>query len=219
MAPSSTVTNGNNRKPKRKAEEPTQHTKSRKLKHEADAMPQPAKVASVAKPKVSKPRAAKSKVVLNNPPTKLLSVYTFGTNEQGELGLGAGASPNVVSRPRLNPKLSAGVVQIATGGMHCAALTSDNKILTWGVNDLGALGRDTEWKGNWVNLDAKDGKAGEDGDESESELNPREATPIEIEASIFPAGTVFVQVAAGDSATFALTDEGMVYGWGTFKVK
>ena len=36
-----------------------------------------------------------------------------------------------------------GVVQIDAGGMHVVALTRDNKILTWGVNDQGALGRDT----------------------------------------------------------------------------
>jgi regulator of chromosome condensation len=36
--------------------------------------------------------------------------------------------------------------------------------------------------------------------------------------SVFPEGTVFTQLAAGDSMTFALTDEGLVYGWGTFRV-
>jgi alpha-tubulin suppressor-like RCC1 family protein len=28
----------------------------------------------------------------------------------------------------------------------------------------------------------------------------------------------FAQVAAGDSCSFALTDTGLVFGWGTFKV-
>jgi regulator of chromosome condensation len=31
-------------------------------------------------------------------------------------------------------------------------------------------------------------------------------------------GTVFAQLAAGDNSTFALTEDGLVYGWGTFRV-
>lgn len=62
-----------------------------------------------------------------------------------------------VKRPRLNPRLdpnSVGVVEIAAGGMHCIALTHDNKILTWGVNDQGTLGRDTTWDGGLKDMDA-----------------------------------------------------------------
>jgi len=53
---------------------------------------------------------------------------------------------------------------------------------------------------------------------SDSDLNPRESNPTAIPADKFPAGTKFVQMAAGDSTTFVLTDEGLVYGWGTFRV-
>ncbi|KAI9812551.1 MAG: hypothetical protein M1826_002801 [Phylliscum demangeonii] len=102
-----------------------------------------------------------------------------------------------------------GVVHVVTGGTHCAALTHDNRILTWGANDLGALGRDTEWTP----------EANSDDDEPRSdmtELNPRECTPTAIDPSNFSPDTVFTQLAAGDSLTLALTDEGLVYGWGTF---
>ena len=101
--------------------------------------------------------------------------------------------------------------------MHSVALTSGNKILTWGVNDHGALGRDTQWNGGWKEIPVKD--EDEDSDNSESQLNPKESTPTAIDDSCFPTDTVFTQVAAGDNATFALTEEGRVYGWGTFKVK
>ena len=101
--------------------------------------------------------------------------------------------------------------------MHCVALTNDNKIFTWGVNDHRALGRDTEWSGGWVDMDGKDHP--QDSDNSETELNPRESTPSAIDESCFPTGTTFTQVAAGDNATFALTEKGQVYGWGTFRVK
>lgn len=169
--------------------------------------------AKTAAPK--KPRVAKPKAILNHAPTKRLNVYVFGANSGGELGLGPDATNQPVKRPRLNPTLpvsSVGVVQVATGGMHCAVLTHDNKILTWGVNDDGALGRDTKWDGGLVDIDASD--SGSD----VTPLNPKESTPTEIDTSKIPEGTVFTQVAASDSATFALTNDGLVYGWGSFRV-
>ena len=161
------------------------------------------------------PKKVKKKVVINHPPTKRMNIYMFGANTGGELGLGPNATNASVKRPRLNPNLpidSVGVVQVATGGMHCAALTHDNKILTWGVNDDGALGRDTKWEGGMVNVEDADREV------DETPLNPKESTPTAIDASEFPEGTVFTQLAASDSATFALTDEGLVYGWGAFRV-
>jgi regulator of chromosome condensation len=89
-------------------------------------------------------------------------------------------------------------------------LTEDNRIVTWGVNDNYALGRSTAWDGGMRDVD---GDPEEDG-----ELNPLESTPTPITTQNFPPGTKFVQVAAGDSCSFALTDTGAVYGWGTFKV-
>ncbi len=35
------------------------------------------------------------------------------------------------------------VLQIACGGMHTVALLEDGRIFSWGVNDEGALGRET----------------------------------------------------------------------------
>lgn len=86
-----------------------------------------------------------------------------------------------------------GVVRIATGGMHAVAITKDNKILTWGVNDNGALGRDT------------------------SQDETIENIPTAILDEYFRNGPTFVDVAAGDSCSFALTTEGALYGWGTFR--
>ncbi|MCJ1363089.1 hypothetical protein MMC16_002195 [Acarospora aff. strigata] len=157
------------------------------------------------------------KAAINTPPTTRLNIYVCGEGSSGELGLGTAKNAVDVKRPRLNPNLSAdtvGVVQIAVGGMHCAALTHDNKILTWGVNDQGALGRDTNWEGGLKDIDDDKSDASE---ESDSGLNPKESIPTAIASDAFPEGTVFVEVAAGDSTTFALTDDGNVYGWGTFR--
>ncbi len=35
------------------------------------------------------------------------------------------------------------VIQVAAGGMHSVALTADGDVFTTGVNDEGALGRET----------------------------------------------------------------------------
>ncbi|OBT76644.1 hypothetical protein VF21_05318 [Pseudogymnoascus sp. 05NY08] len=159
---------------------------------------------------------------LNTPPTTKLHIYVFGDGESGELGLGPtpinGNKPTAVTRPRLNPLLSAatvGVVQIAAGGMHCVALTHDQKILTWGVNDDGALGRDTTWEAPTRDMDLA---SNSDDSSSDGDLNPKECTPTAIPREAF--GNVsgdFVQVVALDSASFALTSTGAVYGWGTFR--
>lgn len=101
--------------------------------------------------------------------------------------------------------------------MHTVALTRDSKIVTWGGNDLGALGRDTAWDGGLRNIDGS-GSGGSDSDSDGEGLNPLEATPASIPEDSFPAGTRFVRVAAGDRCSFAVTDTGLVYGWGTFRV-
>ncbi|RDW67093.1 RCC1 Chromatin-associated guanine nucleotide exchange factor for Ran [Aspergillus mulundensis] len=204
----------------RKAAKAEDITKKRALTDDEDddLTSRSTKRARVAKPATAK---RKPKVVINSAPTVKLNVYVCGEGSSGELGLGVGKNVIDVKRPRLNPHLlpdSVGVVQVAVGGMHCVALTHDNKILTWGVNDQGALGRDTTWEGGYKDMD-KGGSGSDSDDDSDDdpELNPHECTPTAIPSGAFPQGTVFVEVAAGDSSSFALTDEGEVYGWGTFR--
>lgn len=174
--------------------------------------------------KVKKEPAVKlqSVVQINFAPTNPLDIFVFGSGESGELGLGNkkvdGKKPVNVKRPRIHPLLPAenvGVVQIACGGMHSVALTKDNKILTWGVNDQGALGRDTTWDGGLRDADAEDN---EDNDDDFESLNPIECTPTEVNTKNIVNGTKFAKVVASDSASFALTDGGRIYGWGTFRV-
>lgn len=175
--------------------------------------------AEAAAATVRKP-AGKVGVKINEAPTQPLDVFVFGEGGAGELGLGSvrfeGKKPIDVKRPRLNHNLAAGgvgVVQIAAGGMHAVALTRDSKILTWGVNDQGALGRSTNWDGGLRDADAED----DSDDEDDTGLNPLESTPAEIDMAGVIGGTRFVQVVASDSASFALTEDGRIYGWGTFR--
>ncbi|KAJ5713306.1 uncharacterized protein N7483_010487 [Penicillium malachiteum] len=149
---------------------------------------------------------------MNHVPNERLDVYVVGTNCYGELGLGDLTKKAEMKRPVLNSKLDAettGIVHLAVGGVHSAALTHENQILTWGVNDEGALGRDTKEK------EVPSDEGNESGDEIT--LNLSEATPTPVDASHFPENTIFCQLAASDSATFTLTTDGMVYGWGTFR--
>ena len=176
--------------------------KGRDEEEEEDEEKPPAKKSRAAPKADPKP---KPKVTINKAPIEKLDVFVFGEGSSGELGLGTEGPPAItdVKRPRLNRLLSAedvGVVQLAAGGMHAVALTHDNKILTWGVNDQGTLGRVTA------------------GETDDSGLNPLEATPAAVSMENVPEGTVFTQVAAGDSVTMVLTDEGHVYGCGTFRV-
>lgn len=184
----------------------------------AKAKPAPKPKAPPKAPKVVK--LPPKKTIINKVPTQCLEVFVFGEGSAGELGLGTLRSQMDIKRPRLNPNLSAdkiGIVEIDAGGMHVAALTHDNRIFTWGVNDQGALGRDTTWDGGLKDMDdATD--SDDENSQADTGMNPHEANPAAIPEDAFPAGTTFVKVATSDSATWALTDDGHVWGWGTFRV-
>jgi regulator of chromosome condensation len=97
--------------------------------------------------------------------------------------------------PNLEEKV---FIQVECGGMHTVALTNDGKVFTWGVNDEGCLGRPTSgnaWLGSKQHL--------------EDSNYPGLAR--------MPDGVHVVQVAAGDGFTFALAQDGCIYGWGCFK--
>lgn len=203
--------------------EAAKKTTKRKAEDEVEDKPQVNGVKRVkAKPAAEKTTAAKkvkAKIELNHAPTSKLNVYVFGEGSSGELGLGSAKGQTEVKRPRYNPNLSpdtAGVVALSVGGMHTAVLTHDNKIMTWGVNDQGALGRDTTWDGGLRDMD-EDAEDSDSDSGSETAINPKESTPGEVEMAGLPDDIVFTQVACTDSATFALTSEGEVYGWGTFR--
>lgn len=153
---------------------------------------------------------------MNEAPTEPLDVFVFGNGAYGELGLGTmikkKKDPTVAPFPSRIESLNTqngGVVHVATGGMHSVVLTRDGRILTWGVNDNKALGRDTDWEEPPEGLP-----------KGMSDLNPLESTPAPVLLdSLGPEPLCIVQVAASASATFALTDDGRVLGWGSFRVR
>ncbi|KAI9848033.1 MAG: hypothetical protein M1837_001135 [Sclerophora amabilis] len=124
---------------------------------------------------------------INTSSSPRLDFYVIGSGDYGELGLGHvprdGKKPKDVRRPRLNHLLDAetvGIIQIAVGGMHCVALTHDQEILTWGVNDDGALGRDSTWEAPTRDVEAESEDEGDD-----AGLNPRESTPTAFPKEFF----------------------------------
>jgi len=139
----------------------------------------------------------------------------------GELGLGPTEKDRNVKRPRLNVHLSSeamgggGVVDVAVGGMHVAALDSGGKVWTWGVNDQGSLGRNTK---NVVVGPPGNGDVimKESDDDDEELLNVFESKPGVVQG--FPQGVKVVKLACGDSISVAIADDGLVYSWGTFRV-
>lgn len=66
-------------------------------------------------------------------------------------------------------------------------------------------------------MDVDEDSDSESGDDNG--LNPHEASPAEVDWSqtALPEGTRFTHVAAGDSCSLVVTDDGHVYGWGTFR--
>ncbi|KAG8530048.1 uncharacterized protein KY384_005530 [Bacidia gigantensis] len=174
----------------------------------ASAAPAPAQA------RAKKPAQSKEPVTLNERSYFRLNVFVCGEGSNSELGLGPSKRSIDVKRPRLNRLLdpsSVEVVTVGAGGMHVAVGTAKGNVLTWGVNDNGALGRDTEWDGGMKDVDEE---SESDEDQDDSGLNPKECTPAQVE---LPEDVTIAKVSAGDSHTLALTDDGNVYGWGTFR--
>ena len=89
---------------------------------------------------------------------------------------------------------------VACGGMHTVALTTDNKLYSWGINDDGALGRPTKEGDLWPEADAKDCCL--------------ECLPG---AMHLPEEVLIVSATAGGGHTLALGDDGQVLACGSFR--
>ncbi|XP_014237356.1 regulator of chromosome condensation [Trichogramma pretiosum] len=111
-------------------------------------------------------------------------VLTCGQGDVGQLGLGE----DVMEKTRFAAVPDhTNIVAIAAGGMHNVCLTKDGKVITFGCNDEGALGRATTEEGS-------------------------ETVPgfVDLPASV-------IQVTAGDSHSAALLEDGRVFVWGSFR--
>jgi len=134
----------------------------------------------------------KRKTDVEDSPLVLTFRHTRGSGHvltvgQGDTGQ-LGLGEDVMEKTR--PQVVSGIesaVDVAAGGMHTAVLDSNGKVWTFGCNDEGSLGRHIE--------------------EEEDSFLPGEVT--------LPSKAVMI--CCGDSHTAALTQEGEVWAWGTFR--
>ncbi|KAK5640322.1 hypothetical protein RI129_011133 [Pyrocoelia pectoralis] len=136
-------------------------------------------------PKLSK----KTKVVIEHAvPSGLIKsgvVLVTGAGDVGQLGLGS----DILEKSRFAlVNLEHEIVDVCAGGMHTMCLTKMGRVLTFGCNDEGALGRVTT-------------------DREDAEFTPGE---VELPEEV-------VQISAGDSHSAALLKDGRVFIWGTFR--
>lgn len=117
-------------------------------------------------------------------------VLSLGTGEFGQLGLGE------VTTTRKKPALvksaleGKNIKKIIAGGVHTVCLTDDYQVYTFGCNDEGSLGR----------------LISDDSEEFEPGLVTGALDNVKI-----------VDISAGDSHTAALSEDGSVYLWGSFR--
>jgi alpha-tubulin suppressor-like RCC1 family protein len=115
------------------------------------------------------------------------SVYTWGFDASGQLGTGSTAdasTPQQVSMPA-----GTAVASVAAGGSHSLALTTSGLVFAWGSDVFGQLS------------------------------SALVATlPIDSSVPVQPLGlpptTTFVQISAGQTASYALTSNGVPWVWG-----
>mmetsp|Transcript_30194 Transcript_30194/g.85273 ORF Transcript_30194/g.85273 Transcript_30194/m.85273 type:complete len:798 (-) Transcript_30194:182-2575(-) len=115
------------------------------------------------------------------------SLYAWGRNKAGQLGLDSPGSKDV-SRPTALPSLAAQgskPVQVSCGAAHSVVLTEHGSLWSFGDNSLGQLGI---------------------GGSLHSKHSPREVKP--------PGSSGWKAVAAGRAHTLALTESQAVYAWG-----
>ncbi len=146
--------------------------------------------------------------------TEKLEVYAFGTGSMCELGLGPDSKSKEVKRPRKNVLLlrdKVGIVDLGVGGAHSLVIDYKGRVWSWGGNDHGVLGRDTNKEGAEILKDMDD----DDSDDEDGDLNPYESVPDPVEG--IPANVKIVQVVGTDNLSVALTSHGQVYAWGTFR--
>lgn len=156
------------------------------------------------------------------------SVWVWGNNESGQLGLG---NTTPYSTPVPLPGLK-DVVAIATGNNHSLALKSDGTVWTWGNNSAGQLGDGSTTNhsrpvqviglkdvvaiagGGAHSLALKsDGTVWSWGDNEHGQLGDGTTANHPTPAKAGGLSDV-IAIAAGDSHSLALKSDGTVWDWG-----
>jgi len=139
-------------------------------------------------------------------------VLIFGAGDMGQMGLGPEKLDDV-RKPAVhsmieelrNKKEFAEPLHLAAGGMHTLVIDSEGRTWSWGINDNAALGRPTE------------GLAGIE--QEELETRPMPVATISPHPHPESARPPFkaARVCAGDSVSVAVSEEGELVAWGSFR--
>jgi len=117
-------------------------------------------------------------------------VFTWGFNMDGQLGTGDDVNRNIPTDITANFNLQTGenIVYVELGSYHSLAISSLNRIFTWGLNNYGQLGDNTNISKN---------------------------LPVDItnQFNLLPSESI-IQVALGFYHSSALTSEGRMFTWG-----
>ena len=111
-------------------------------------------------------------------------LYTWGANSRGQLGHG---NTNNIMKPRkivYFTEEKIGLLSIAAGDQHSAAISSNNELYTWGCGAYYRLGHGLAF----------------------DESIPKK---VEVLEDVY-----VTQVSCGASHTLCITNEGFIYGWG-----
>jgi alpha-tubulin suppressor-like RCC1 family protein len=149
----------------------------------APTAPTPIRVPGL--PAIAKITAGRSTVLAL---TRQGTVYAWGSRESGMIGDGLhpkryGESGQPALSPVLVPKV-ANIVDLAASKDHVLALSNDGRVLAWGSNFCGALGR-----------------------------APRREIPIDEPGEV-PNFSSVTAIAAGNGVSMALKQDGSVWVWG-----
>ena len=164
----------------------------------------------------------------------LATLYSWGTNEYGQLGFNQPDNSHKSSPTQLPGTWS---TNVSSGQDSCAAIKSDGTMWCWGLNNVGQLGQNTtgpgandqsspcqvgtntNWTtvttGRWYNMATKtDGTlwvwgVNQSGNLGKNTINDSRSSPIQIGTE-----TTWAGVKAGPDTSFATKTDGTLWAWG-----